>query len=372
MLESERANEMSPHDTILYEVDSVSEPLPGRKSEQPRRRRVTQITLGAVVSLAFLWLAFRGVNWRDAWEMVRQANPWLLAASLGTVMLSTVIRADRWRLMFWPRYPALRLRNFVSVFLIGQVINAVIPARAGEVARALLIGASERVSRALALWTAVLEKVLDAACLLAFIFALSFLVPLPAWLQRSGWILTMALGVVCVAVGLAVVWHEQVARWIKWADEHVAPLRRLPLHRLLSSVVESLGLVRQPQAFLGLALWSVAAFLSAAATNWLTARALGIDLSFTASLLLISVLQVSAVVPIPTSPGRVGVFHYLVVITLAIFGVPRDLALSYGLVLHVMTYLPMIVGGPLCLWRESQDWHTLAQAIKGVTMRRDQ
>jgi len=336
-------------------------------SEGAGRNNALKIALGAAVSLVFLWLAFRGVNWHDAWHMVRHADPWLLVAALGSVLLTTLVRADRWRMMFWPRYRSLRLRQFASIFLIGQVINAVIPARAGEVARALLIGASERVSRALALWTAVLEKVLDAACLLAFLFGLSFVVPLPAWLQRSGWILSFGLGLVCIAVAVAVACHARVAGWIEWASNRMRLLQRIPLHRLLSSVIESLGLVRQPRVFLGLTVWSVAAFIGAAMTNWLTARSLGLEISFTASLLLIAVLQVSAVVPIPTSPGRVGVFHYLVVITLAIFDVPRDVALSYGLVLHVIVYLPMIVGGPLCLWRESQDWRTLARAVKGAT-----
>ncbi len=75
--------------------------------------------------------------------------------------------------------------------------------------------------------------------------------------------------------------------------------------------------------------------------------------------------------PLPTSPGRVGLFHYLCVITLQIFGVQRDIALSYGLVLHVLTYLPMAVGGPICLWLENYDWQSLSRRLKEELTHRD-
>jgi hypothetical protein len=104
-----------------------------------------------------------------------------------------------------------------------------------------------------------------------------------------------------------------------------------------------------------------------AATNCLVAMALtrtvgvdsvrptgdaGLALQPAAWLLLLAVLQISAVVPIPTSPGRIGLFHYLCVVTLAIFGTEKSVAMSYGLVLHIVTYLPMVVGGPVGLWSE--------------------
>ena len=42
---------------------------------------------------------------------------------------------------------------------------------------------------------------------------------------------------------------------------------------------------------------------------------------------------------IPSSPGYVGVFHYLTVLTLGFFGVDQGTALSYALVLHAVVYI---------------------------------
>jgi hypothetical protein len=323
-----------------------------------------RVIAGTLVSLAFLWLAFRGVNWRDTWGTVTHVNAWLLLAALGSVVLTTAIRAERWRFMFFPDHRHLRRAKFLSIFLIGQVMNAAVPARIGEVARAYLIGEIEQVSKAHALWTTVVEKVLDALTLLLFMAGISLSVALPDWLREAGWTLSLAFVAVLLGLALVTVLQGKVARWIERLNERRAWVSRLRLGRFLAVVVDSLRLMRQPRLFVGLLAWSSVAFLTGAVTNWITALAFRLYLPFTAWLLLLAVLQISAVVPLPTSPGRVGVFHFLCVKSLEIFGVPSDVALSYSLVLHVLTYLPMIVGGPLCLWLENYDWGGLTRLLR--------
>ena len=332
----------------------------GQIGRQQQTKQVLRLALGTAVSLVFLWLALRGVNWGETWDTMRRANLILLLAALGSVLLTTSIKATRWRLMSPPPPRQLRLRNFFGVFLIGQVINAIIPLRLGEIARALLIGQKEGVSKAHALWTTVTEKVLDSLVLLVFLVGISFLVPLPAWLQRAGWTLSLAIVVGFALLALAISRKRQTLAWLDALTAQHPWAGRLRLQRLFTAVVESLQLVRYPRLFWGTIAWSFGAFLVAAGTNWLVARAIGLELGYMPCLLLLSVLQISAVVPLPTSPGRVGLFHYLCIISLAIFGVERDIALGYGLILHVIVYLPMAVGGPLGMWLENMSWHTLS------------
>jgi glycosyltransferase 2 family protein len=328
-----------------------------------RRKQIAQVLVGTLVSVAFLWLAFRKVDWAGVWQSIAHANVWLLLAALGSVVLTTLIRSERWRMMFEARSRRLRPAKFFSIFLIGQVINAIFPARIGELARAYLIGEIEQVSKAYAFWTTVVEKVLDAFILLLFLAGISLVVPLPDWLRQAGWTLSLGVVAVFVGLGLVLVWRVRVARLIERIATRFPWSRHLRLGRLLSAVADSVSLARRPALFGGLVSWSVVAFLVAATTNWLTAQALGLHISYTACLLLLAVLQVTAVVPIPTSPGRVGLFHYLCVISLAIFGVQRDVALGFGLILHLLTYLPMAVGGPLCLWLENYDLRGLSRLL---------
>jgi uncharacterized membrane protein YbhN (UPF0104 family) len=52
---------------------------------------------------------------------------------------------------------------------------------------------------------------------------------------------------------------------------------------------------------------------------------------------------------VPSSPGYIGVFHYLVTVALMPFGVPKDLALSFAFVWHGLNYVVLSVVGLVAL-----------------------
>jgi uncharacterized membrane protein YbhN (UPF0104 family) len=86
-----------------------------------------------------------------------------------------------------------------------------------------------------------------------------------------------------------------------------------------------------------------------ALSYYLALRSFGIQVPLLATLLLLIVLQVGA--RVPALPSSLGVFHYLVVLTLSPFLVDKDLAVSYALVLHAMIFLIPSLLGVFCLWR---------------------
>jgi hypothetical protein len=79
-------------------------------------------------------------------------------------------------------------------------------------------------------------------------------------------------------------------------------------------------------------------------------------------LLLLVVLQVGTVPP--SLPGRLGVFNYLTVLTLGIYGVERGPAAAYSLGLYIVAYLPKVLIGAACLAR--RDWRRTARGLSGA------
>jgi hypothetical protein len=108
-----------------------------------------------------------------------------------------------------------------------------------------------------------------------------------------------------------------------------------------------------------LLIWAMTAFL-----NQLILWCLGIDVPLVAPLLLLVVLQIG--VRVPSSPGSIGVFHYLSVVTLGLFGVEKELALSYGMLLHLVTYLPPSLLGVVYLGRSGYSLSQLRQSVGTV------
>jgi hypothetical protein len=66
---------------------------------------------------------------------------------------------------------------------------------------------------------------------------------------------------------------------------------------------------------------------------------------------------------VPSSPARIGVFHYLCVLSLSVFGVEASLALAYGFVLHFVVVLPIIFAGLFSLWRENLTLFRLTREV---------
>jgi uncharacterized membrane protein YbhN (UPF0104 family) len=130
-------------------------------------------------------------------------------------------------------------------------------------------------------------------------------------------------------------------------------VQRLPwsLGESLIGIVEralaGLAALRDLRMAVTACVWSALIWALAAGTNALLFRAFGLDLSLGAALLLLVVLY-AGVAP-PTSPGRLGVFHALTVLTLEALGTQRASGLAYAAVLHAVVYLPEILPGAILL-----------------------
>ncbi len=81
----------------------------------------------------------------------------------------------------------------------------------------------------------------------------------------------------------------------------------------------------------------------------ITARAFSMELQLTQSLLILVGLGLSSA--IPSAPGYVGVYQFVAVTILAIFGYPQSQALAFILVAQAVGMLLTLVWGLIGLWR---------------------
>jgi hypothetical protein len=108
------------------------------------------------------------------------------------------------------------------------------------------------------------------------------------------------------------------------ASEAFLPLKRMK--SLLAVIGLTLGLV-----------------LDQVLTNLLLFKAFHLQLSFWAAIFLLLAVQVGNIPP--SAPGKIGIFEYAVILALAVFDVPKSQALSFGILLHVVAFLPKILLG---------------------------
>ena len=132
----------------------------------------------------------------------------------------------------------------------------------------------------------------------------------------------------------------------------------------MESLARGLSSLGSGRVNLRLLVWTAGIWLLAASTNYFILVALHIQTPLVlASLLVLVVLHLGLVVP--TSPARIGVFHYLCLLSLSLLGVEESLALAYGFVLHFVVVLPVIFAGLLCLWKENLSLYRLLAEVDG-------
>jgi uncharacterized protein (TIRG00374 family) len=317
------------------------------------------IYVGLGFSLVALALALRDVDLAGVGVVIGAADGRLLGLALGTYLLTVTIKAARWRLLL-SMDAAPSLSRAFSVLSVGLLVNALAPARLGELVRVYMIGESESQSKAFVLGTIAVEKLLDLLGLFLAVALLLSQYVLPDWLIAPVHASSLVLASLCGFLFLLVWRRNLVMRTLNRVASK--GLMGWPgwLVRQVEQGLQSLGVLSKPRLMFALLFWSLLVLVLGASTNYLVCAALGPSLPVWSALFLLVVLQVG--VAVPSSPGKIGVFHYLTVLALSVFGVPREAALGCGVVLHLIVYVPTVLIGVWCLSRESFTWQKLTEA----------
>jgi hypothetical protein len=306
---------------------------------------------GIAISVIALILAVRSIDLGEvSGALARVQGPAVLLALLA-LALTLLAKAARWRVLFRPHYARVRFSTSFTVLIIGQMVNTLFPLRLGEVARAYLIGERDGVSKTFAFGTIVVEKMVDMALALLLLLLLIPWLPLPTWTVGAGTSSAISLGILLAIVG-TVAWQKDRARGLTLALHRRLPLLpKVASGQQLTRALDSLDVLRQGGQWLSLTLLSILAWAGAVLTNYFTFLALDIHLPLIASVFLLLVLQIG--VAVPSAPGKIGVFQYLTVLALSIFSVGASSALSVGILLYLIVYIPPVVGGLLLMWAQS-------------------
>jgi glycosyltransferase 2 family protein len=320
-----------------------------------------QLFVGAMISLVFLILAFQGVDFGKMLSVLRGVNVTILCAAAANFILSVITKTARWRLLLATRKTPSFLRTF-AVLSVGLVVNAFLPTRLGEFARAYLMGEAESDSKVYYLGTIAVEKASDLFSLMLILLLLLTQMVLPDWLADPARSTAIFL-VIFVLIFILLVWkRELILRFaermskimpVKWRDWFI---------RQLGDGLNSLDVMRKPRLIFGLFGYSLVIWAVSAMTNWLVFLSLRIVLPAWASLLLLVVLQIGTAVP--SSPGSIGVFQYLVVLALSVFGLDKNISFGYSMVLYLVIFVPIALLGIWGLWHEKVTWGKFTEALR--------
>ncbi len=336
--------------------DAPESPLPKARSLlSAGSLRDARLWFGVAVSAGSIYLLSRGVSWGEVLATLGQLEMLPALLALLIVLVTGIAKMERWRWLFWPHQANVGRVWLYGVLLAGQMINFAFPSRLGELSRVYYVGRSGPVRRAHVLTSIAVEKTVDLVMTLALLAVLLSVMPVPAWLHGSVKTLSFAV-LVLLLILLALTWKEHYARrGLAWPIRYFPQRFQEPARRQLELALAGLNALRQGRVLAGVCFWSVVVWATSVWTNYLVFRSLGLELSWKAALFLLLILMLGTA--IPSSPGKIGVFHYLTVLALAPFAVVKPVALSVALVLYVVAYGPVLVGGSAFVLLERRVSH---------------
>lgn len=309
--------------------------------------------LGLVLSALGLWWALHGVPWHDVAERLHDADiPLLVLCAVAATSIFPV-RAIRWRVILDPVAPKLPFGPLWRSVAIGMMVNNVVPARAGELARAYALTRERpEVSFSTSLASLVVDRLFDGASVL-LLMAVAMLDPRFLGVHDiHGWSVRDAalLGIAAIIAGFTALFlfasypRQAIAVYERFA-RRVAPAIEARGSAVLRSFAGGLSVLRSPVRFVVVLFWAVVHWLLNAFAFWLAFRALHINAPFSAALFAQGVIV--AFVSVPSTPGFAGVFELGGRVGLAAFGIAASAAAAWSLTFHIVSYIPITLLG---LW----------------------
>jgi len=305
----------------------------------PRRRRdIGRLLLGVAISLTFLGVTLARVDLGRAAEAIAAAAPAWLAAAVLIVVGDLLLRARRWLVLLHGvedapvRTPYRLAFGYLSI---GFLANAVLPARLGDVARAVLAGSAFHMPRLAVFGTIMIERVSDGLTMLGLAAVSSLAV---AGIAEAGELTTY--GIVVAAGGTV----AALAGWLIVSRSAMARTRAgaavTGILRRLSVGAGALRHARSAATFLALtAVVTTTAILVA----WAVAEAVGIRLGPVEVVLFLSMIALS--LAIPAAPGSIGTYEFVGVTVLTSLGSTPEQGLATILLMRLVTTFPPAFAG---------------------------
>jgi uncharacterized membrane protein YbhN (UPF0104 family) len=306
----------------------------------------------AIFQAAISLVALAGVVW---WGAHQDAPPipstadalvWMAAAA-AFYACATLLRGERWHRILERSDSSVRRSDSYGLTTVGYMGNNVLPARAGEMLRVVILSRRSGLGKRALLGTVVAERMLDAAALGLIFVAVVFGILRETTLPSDRPLVMAGIGLVLAAAGGCVFLLLRRRGLLERARAFLRPLAGAP-RALLSR--HGAGLLA-----LSFAVWALEA-----AVYLGVARAVGLDISAMGALYLVALTNLFAM--LPAAPGYVGTFDAAVIFGVKAIGGAGSAAVSYLLMLRFVLFVPITVVGLVVLLVRYGGWSRLRTA----------
>jgi uncharacterized protein (TIRG00374 family) len=311
-----------------------------------RRFALIQALVSLVALGAVIWWASK----QDAPQLPHGATAyaWLLGG-LGLYAVATLLRSERWHQIMHLVHVHPKRADSYSLTCVGYMGNNVLPARAGDVIKVVLMSKRADAGKRQLLGTMVAERILDAIALATIFAIVAFGILRDTKIPSDRPFLIGGIGLALLAI--AVVAFEIARRkgMLGKVRDFLTPLAGAP-----RALLSKMGVLLLLGSFV---IWSVEASVYLA-----VAHATGLDISAMGALYLMALANLFAM--LPAAPGYVGTFDAAVIFGVKAIGGTESAALPYLLLLRFILFVPITLVGLVLLVVRYGGWSRVRTAVR--------
>jgi glycosyltransferase 2 family protein len=308
----------------------------------------------ALLVAAALALWWRGPEWnavRNAFDFV---SWWWVALAVLINLASIIARSVSWRLTIGQALPEPhpRYTQVFSAFCVGLLGNAVLPARAGELARVAVLRRNMPDhgpgTSATLVGTVFAHRLFDLPAVALLVLYVLLTAKIPQWAVTSLVVFGL-IGLALVAVAMLSARHR---------DQRMPSLEDAgTVTRVIGMARQGLGVLRAPLPAAGAMLFQLVGWVLQLLAVWTVMRAFELGTPLAAAGLVLLLMNIAIVFPL--WPGNVGLLQAAVALPLRHYGVAYPTGFAFALVLQAVEMSVGVALGLLFLAREGLSFATL-------------
>lgn len=293
---------------------------------------VASLIIGIIVMIAL----FKLVEWDKLKALLFRANVGLLLIGMVINVAVMVLKGVRWKLLL-SSHENVPVKEAIGLTIVGFFGNSFLPARGGDIGRALLLAQHKSISRIYCLTTVTLDKAMDFFALLLVIIPVPLLLPIPRVLQRA-MIISISIGVLLFIMAFL---YAKKTRFKKATGQESR------FKRMLLNIGLGLQIITKPQVFFKAYSISIITWILQIYLLVLVAKSIGVDLLFGHAIMTLLGQNIAVLIPGP--PSDLGTMHAAITFMLYLFGYNKEIGMGIAILYHIVLIIPLVILGPVLI-----------------------
>lgn len=304
---------------------------------------VLKAVVGLAISVFFVYLFATRIDLSALKEAMFSADPIFLTAALAGLGLGYLTRIRRWQTMLaQSEGTSLGFGICSGAFMKSIALNNILPLRAGDIYRVLAFK-FEAISRSEVAASVVFERILDLSTLLLLLGTAGLF--LGNNLDIS-FVPIEVLSSLTFLILLLPIWIK-VSLFLKQAltNKFELPVAMLHILGLFDTFINSIKSYLSMALFSKLTILSIFCWVFEASVYLLVGLSLGMAVDVPSMLFIASVGALSTIVP--SSPGYIGTFHFIVVLAMTQLGFDAANSGAFAILVHLILWAGTTIAGLL-------------------------